>query len=246
MAARSPSRTRDAPRWLPALAAWPPYASLPPELGAALAQAAAVREFKRGQAVWREGEPATHFYLILRGLVKIVHPTAGGGEPIVGIFGQGDSIGDSAVVQRSTYPADALASSHAATLLQLESAPLLRALEAIPATGQAMQRVLLGHTRELREKINITSAGSVPQRLAALLLYLARRFGSAPPAGPWTMPLAISRAELAALAGTTVETTIRTLSRWHRQGLVLPAGRAGLTFPLPQKLEAIVSGESPP
>ncbi len=242
MRASAASSAAAPPGWLAALSAWPPYSRLPPEVQRQLEARALVRELKRGQYVWREGERAAHFVLILRGLVKIVHPTPAGQEPILGIFGQGDSIGDSAVLQQAGYPADALVSSRSATLLQLESAPLLRAQQALPQVSQAMQQVLIGHTRELREKINVTSAGSVPQRLAALLLYLARRFGAAPAAGAWSVPLAISRAELAALAGTTVETTIRTLSRWRRQGLIASAAGSGLLLPRPGELRRIQAG----
>ena len=64
------------------------------------------------------------------------------------------------------------------------------------------------------------SAGVVPQRLAALLLHLASRFGDEIETGVTLIPLAQSRTECARLVGATVETAIRTFSRWQKDGLV--------------------------
>ena len=56
----------------------------------------------------------------------------------------------------------------------------------------------------------------VESRIARMLLRLASGSGSAAP-----VSLAISRQDLADLCGTTLTTASRTLSAWHRQGLVL-------------------------
>ena len=58
---------------------------------------------------------------------------------------------------------------------------------------------------------------------------LGERFGDELEDGSTLIPLRLTRAELAALVGTTVETTIRTLSRWTREGLV-STGDSGLTL----------------
>src|SRR5437879_10896625 len=61
---------------------------------------------------------------------------------------------------------------------------------------------------------------SAEERLATTLMELGERFGDEMEDGTTLIPLRLTRAELAALVGTTVETTIRTLSRWSREGLV--------------------------
>ncbi len=220
----------------PLLSGWPPFAQLPPAEQLELRRTAHARLLRRGQFLWQAGDRAGHFMLIHHGLIKIVRPRADGQDAIVGIFGPGESIGDSAVVQQAPYPAAAVVSSRGAAVLQIPAPALLRAMRQSPPVSLAVQQVLLAHTRTLREKIEILSAGSVAQRLARLLLYLAERFGEAPDAAAWRMPLAISRAEMAALAGTTVETTIRMLSRWRRQGLIARAPAGGILLPRPERL----------
>lgn len=64
-------------------------------------------------------------------------------------------------------------------------------------------------------------AGSkVETRFAHLFLKLGERMGERRPEGLYvSMPL--SRQELADLTGTTIETFIRLMSRWGKEGIVL-------------------------
>jgi CRP/FNR family transcriptional regulator len=62
----------------------------------------------------------------------------------------------------------------------------------------------------------------VEARLAAMLLRLAEREGAPGKAGV-TVPFHLTRQSLADMTGTTVETTIRVVSRWMKDGLVADA-----------------------
>lgn len=194
-----------------------------------LASRALRRELARGERLWRAGDAATAFTLILSGLVKIVRRAPDGTDAILGLFGPGETIGDSAVLGRSEYPADAVVASARAEVLRLEAAPVLAELGARPEVARAMTQALLDHTEALQAKIRILSAGAVPRRLAALLLFLADRFGDEVADGTTRIPLVLSRMELAALISARVETTIRTLSKWQKAGLVA-ADAQGITI----------------
>ena len=58
-----------------------------------LVDVAMFKQFKQGEVVFREGEPANRFYLIIRG--KIALESAGHGEspPLVQFIGEGDVLG---------------------------------------------------------------------------------------------------------------------------------------------------------
>jgi CRP-like cAMP-binding protein len=62
--------------------------------------------------------------------------------------------------------------------------------------------------------------GPVETRVAQALLDLVETAGKADGPGA-VIPLPLSRQEIADLAGTTVETAIRIMSRWGKEGLVL-------------------------
>jgi CRP-like cAMP-binding protein len=63
------------------------------------------------------------------------------------------------------------------------------------------------------------AADPVEARLAAALVRLADREGRAGPAGI-ALPFPLTRQTLADMAGTTVETSIRTVSRWLRDRIL--------------------------
>jgi len=69
------------------------------------------------------------------------------------------------------------------------------------------------------------SAGTVPRRLAAVLLELAERAGGPFPGGT-LVPVRLRRADLAALAATSAESVSRQFAAWRRRGVIVtqPAG----------------------
>jgi CRP-like cAMP-binding protein len=196
------------------------FGAIDPALFARFAQVSTRARYARGEHLWRAGTPAHHFVIIVSGLVKIAAPQPDGSESIIALFGPRESIGDMAVLGERPYPADAVAVSESVEVLRVD-APTVRATFAShPSVAAALNASLIEHSRALQEKIRIMTAGAVPKRLAALLLHLAARFGDEAADGTTFIPLALSRAECARLVEATVETTIRTFSKWQKDGLV--------------------------
>lgn len=82
-------------------------------------------------------------------------------------------------------------------------------------------------------------AGSrVETRFAHLFLKLGDRLGQRQ-GNAILIPLALSRQDLADLTGTTIETAIRVLSRWNKQGVLLTE-KDGFLIPDPAALEQLV------
>ena len=183
----------------------------------ALAGHAVARRYKRGEYVWHEGEDATWMAVIASGLVKISRRGSGA---IVALLGPHETFGDLAIVGGAPYSADAVAATRNVELLCLDAQEVRSAIETRPTFARAVERSLVAHGRSLQDKIQIMSAGSVERRLAALLRHLFDRFGDDLEDGSSIVPVNLSRAELASLVGATVETTIRTMSRWHKERLV--------------------------
>jgi CRP-like cAMP-binding protein len=192
------------------------FGALAPEAVRSLAPSVRRRRFERGDRVWRAGEDATWMALISTGLVKIVEP----GGAILAIFGPHETFGELAIVGESAYSADAVAATRAVELLCVEASAVRTITHSDIEFARAMGRALVVHGRVLREKIRIMTAGCVERRLAALLRHLLERFGDELEDGSTVIQVALSRAELACLVGATIETTIRTMSRWQKEGVV--------------------------
>lgn len=217
------------------------FQGLGPALLGELASGSVRKRIGRGEALWREGDPATRFVLISSGLVKIVQRAADQTDCIIGFFGPREAVGTVAVLKKGRYPASAIASSDHVEYLSLEPKPLIAAMDTDPAAARAMSGALIHHTGALHEKIAVMSAGAVPQRLATQLLTLAERFGDELDDGTLSIPLVLSRGEMACLVGARVETTIRVLTSWQKRGVV-ELGRDGARILAPEELRAIARG----
>ena len=106
-----------------------------------------------------------------------------------------------------------------------------------------MRGLLSAFTRrivELAQRIPEVAGARVETRFAHLFLKLADRVGR--PRGPSVfIPIVLSRQELADLTGTTMETCIRLMSRWGKQG-VLETERDGFVLKDRSALEALTRG----
>ncbi len=138
----------------------------------------------------------------------------------MGIFGPRESIGDAAALQGGSYPGSAIATSPNAEVVQIGADLMRAAMARDPRVADAMQQALLQHTRALQTKIDIMTAGSVPARLASVLLHLADRFGDEDESGVTRVGIVVSRAAMARLVSARVETVIRALSAFQRDGRV--------------------------
>lgn len=224
------------------LRAAPLFRGLPPSLLHELARGAIRKRIKRGDLLWREGDPATAFVLLTVGLVKIVQRAADPHAAIIGVFGPRESIGTVALLRRGSYPAAAVASSAVVEYVRIDPGPIFAAMSSDLAVAQLINAAVLANTVRLHDKISVMSAGGVPRRIAQQLLDLAEKFGDELEDGSLSLPIALSRAELASLVGARVETTIRLLARWKKAEFV-SLDRDGIVLLAPEKLREIARGE---
>ncbi|MCG2739280.1 MAG: Crp/Fnr family transcriptional regulator, partial [Syntrophaceae bacterium] len=74
--------------------------------------------------------------------------------------------------------------------------------------------------REAQETIKSMAVERVERRIARILLKLAATTGSSSEGGIIVIELPLTRQDIAEMAGSTVETAIRTMSRFRKKGLV--------------------------
>ncbi|ADP69860.1 transcriptional regulator, Crp/Fnr family [Rhodomicrobium vannielii ATCC 17100] len=183
-----------------------------------LASRATARRVAEGSAVFEQGEPATSFYLLLDGRLKVRQITADGQQIIVRIVNPGDLLGFACALSRPDYPGTATAAVDSVVAAWpstnwnafVEANPHL-AMNAIRTIGQRLDEA---HTR-IREM----STQEVERRVAHTVLRLVDQAGKAD-AGGTRVDFPISRRDIAEMTGTTLHTVSRILSAWEAQGLV--------------------------
>ncbi|MCB1870205.1 MAG: Crp/Fnr family transcriptional regulator [Gammaproteobacteria bacterium] len=183
-----------------------------------LAQKTVLQDLTSGELVWHAGATAKHFFLVEAGLVAIRQLTLEGNSFIVTLFGPGDSLCIAPALQGIEYPGDAVVISETANLLLVPAAPVVAAMASDAVLNRALNRVIIEHSKILRHKIDIVSAGPVPRRLATLMLNLVERFGVSDNDDRAFVPIALTRESVGQLINARTETVIRTLSKWQKAG----------------------------
>jgi CRP-like cAMP-binding protein len=195
----------------------PVLAALKPEDRAALAPLCELVAYEKGAVIFEEGDPAVRIHFLFVGRVKIVK-SAPDRDLILEILGPGEPVGAVAAFERRPFPATAVAMEPSG-VVSIPEREFFALLERRP---EMTRRLLTGLTLRLiglnRRLADMT--GSVEYRIARLFTTLAERAGQ-PQGKAIFIPLALSRQEIADLAGTTIETAIRVMSRWHKENVVV-------------------------
>jgi len=199
--------------------------SLPPEDLGQLRSRAQCRRLARGEALWWEGEPSGDFIFLAGGRVKLVKSSAGGREVIVDLCGPGQLLCSSAVCGATPCCCTAVSLEDAGHAVVISRRDLLDLLEMSPAASRAFLHQVTGRDMDLSRRIQELAAGQVDRRIAGLLLRLTEQLGMPHKDGGTWVPLVLSRQDLADLTGTTIETTIRVMSRFSRQNVVHTAAK---------------------
>lgn len=170
------------------------------------------RHVPRADFVFREGERANTVNVAAAGRIKIVRETAAGKQVVLRLISPGEAFGVAGGWGTATYPASARALDDA-IVLQLPAREFARLLATHPTLALAVIADLGTRLREAEARILDLETADVEARLARALLRLIGEAGDG-------ATVALTRQDLADLVGTTLSTTSRTLSQWHRRGIV--------------------------
>ena len=185
----------------------------------ALARAAHLRLFARGQAVFQKDDPAEAIYVVHSGLVVIFLATADGRELVINELQPGDLFGEMALLQRQPRSASAVA-RQASEVIQMDGRVFLAVLESEPRLMRQLLETLARRLRDSGEREGALAFLTAPARLARLLLDHAQAI--APSAAPDLACLVTtSQDDLAQRVGVTRQTVAKILGGWRRAGWII-------------------------
>jgi CRP-like cAMP-binding protein len=215
------------------------FRRLTPEDRQRMAAVAAVREFDKGAILFGEGDDSDFLYTVISGRVKVFKTTARGTDVILEIFGPGDPVGAVAVYESRPYPAGAVALEPTVCLLIPRKA-FFTLIETYPTLVRGLLVGLTHRLVELTNRLAELTGGRIEARLARFFLKLADDMGRQHQDGTF-IPLVLSRQELADMIGTTIETSIRIMSRWGKEN-VIRTEKAGFVLVDRPALESAAAG----
>lgn len=202
-----------------------------------LGKVALLRSWDKGETLFDEGDPSDQFLVVTAGRVKVFKITPDGRNLILEIFGPGDPVGAVAVYEERPFPATAIALEDAEAVA-IPRRDFFTLLDAHPTLVRGLLLAMTRRLVELTLRLSELTGGRVESRIARLFSKLAENLGQPTEAGAVFIPLPLSRQELADLIGTTIETCIRVMSRWGKEGIV-ETGSDGFTILDRERLEEL-------
>ena len=195
------------------------------------------KTYNRDEYLFFEGDPAEWLVYVVEGRVKMIKHSESGRETLLATFGSGQIVGEVGVLVGDTYPATAQALEPTVTL-NLRRAEYVDLVREHPDLAWALIAELGRRLQRAHETIRSLAVEKVERRVARVLLRMASASGERLEGGAVRITVPLSRQDIADMAGTVLETAIRTLSKFQKQGLVkTTAGR--LVLLQPHKLVAI-------
>jgi len=200
------------------LAATPLFKGLPKNYLEDVRRIAMGKDFKKGEAIFFEGDEADGFYVVVAGRVKVFKLSLDGKEQIFHILGPGEPFGEVPVFAGEDFPANAEAMAPS-RLFFFPREAFAGLITEDPSLALNMLAILSKRLRQFTVQVEHLSFKEVPGRLAVYLLYLSDQKG-----GQAHVRLAISKGQLASLLGTIPETLSRILAKMSRAGLIRVKG----------------------
>lgn len=174
------------------------------------------RSFAKKETIYRESDYANYLYYIEEGLVKLMKSDDYGKELVTDLYGPGSCFGHNGLLQSEAYPETAIALSDV-TLVAIPRQDFLQELQDNPSIANHVIRTLASSVREREERMLQMAYAPVREKVANTLLLLEKRLTKATGTSP---EIAISREDLAGIAGTATESLIRMLSEFKEDGYI--------------------------
>lgn len=175
--------------------------------------------YTKGDMIYKEGSHSNFIYLIKKGVVKNHKFDEDGKELITSIQKEDDLFGYSSFTQNIPYQesATAIENSELVCISKYKVKDLLNNNHKL--TLELIQ-LLTDDLSTIKEQLLQMAYSSVQKKTAATILKFAEKLNKKP-----EEPIKISRNDLASVAGVAIETLIRTISRFKKEGLIDIEGR---------------------
>ncbi len=221
------------------IAGAPAFANLSAEALDDILARAQVQRFPKGEAVFRQGEAADKFFVLLHGRLRVTRINAEGAQILVRFIAPNDMFGVAMAIGAAAYPGTATAAVESLAL-SWPNAAWAELIAAYPSLAVQAMQSLGQRLQDTQDRVLDLATQHVEQRIAGAVLKLVRQAGRKTEDGI-LIDFPLSRQDLAEMTGATLHTVSRTLSAWAAKGLV-DCGRQRVTVRDEQGLAAIAAG----
>lgn len=179
-----------------------------------------IKQVKKKQIIYYEGDNVLGVYLILTGRVKTIKLSEDGRELVTGMYGPDEYLGIHAMLSDDQYNETAEAIEDTSICL-LPKDVVNHLLDNYTDIGQKFIKIVSSNLLDKEEQLLQLAYHSVRKRMAEVLLRLAKQQNALDSTDP---SIRISREDLASMAGMATETVSRTLGDFKDEGIIEKKG----------------------
>lgn len=180
---------------------------------------------ERGEVLLARGDAGDHVLVLETGRVKVVVPTAGGGDAVLTFRGPGSLLGDQALVDDAPRSANVVA-VEPVEALAIAGSVFREYLGRRPGVALAMLAMLSSRLRESDRRLTEFASADTLGRVCGRLTELCAAQGDHQPDGPVRITLPITQEELAGWTGSSLESTAKALRQLRALGWIVTGRRA--------------------
>jgi CRP-like cAMP-binding protein len=195
------------------LARLPLFAGFTPSVLEALLADAWVQSFARNTVLFFQDEPATRFYVVFDGWVKLFRTSEDGDESVISIFGRGESFAEAVIFKGGHYPVGAVAVDDT-RLLVVPGKSFIRQLCDHGEYALNIMAAMSRHLHHLVNQVEQLTLKSSTERVAGFLVKLCPK-----QTGAVVVRLPMDKALIAGRLGMQPETLSRSLAKLRRLGV---------------------------
>jgi CRP-like cAMP-binding protein len=190
-------------------------------LAGVLREHGGARRYRRGEALFSEGDIADRVFMLESGWVIVRSAAANGDDVVLGLRGPGEILGELSILDGKPRSATAIAVADLEAVVT-PAEHLIRTLERDPAANRELLIVIADRLREAdRRRLEFATKDALG-RIATRLLELAERFGEEVADGV-RIDLPLHQEDLASWCGASRESTVRAMRTLRRLGIVTTA-----------------------
>lgn len=194
-----------------------PFAELTPEEREFLLRESREQAFKKGDFLFKSGEPVTGIFCIKSGVIRVTQ-SRGGNEVTLRLAAEGDWVGHRSIFTSETYRGSARAKESVRASF-VPTDVLYRFFGSNRKFAHRLIR-LIAQDLEATERLLLERARlNVPSRLISLFQNLDRQIGK-PYAEGRVLATSLTKVEIAEMIGASQEVVSRQLSKWKRENLL--------------------------
>jgi CRP-like cAMP-binding protein len=194
-------------------AAVPVFSGLKPQDLAILLKEASVLNLRPNRELFRQGEEARAFFILMGGWIKLYRVTAAGDEAVLNVLKKGDSFAEAVTFTSGRYPATACAVTPA-RIMMIPADHVINCIREMPDVAIAMVASTSQHLHRMVQQIEQLMAQSATQRVAEFLASLAPRAR-----GRCTITLPYDKSLIAGSLGLKPESLSRVFAKLRSIGV---------------------------